>query len=420
MPLSQSFSIDLSRAQALTGSTAYASAMEQLPTALGQLQSDYETAALPLLRVAEDTAALNAAQDFAAQVKDGASHIVLLGTGGSALGAKVLQAIAAPNAGPHLVVLDNLDGLSQLELTALLPLETTHVLAISKSGTTAETMAQCLALLGAYEAAGVADAGRFFAITEPGDRPLRTLGETRGWPVLDHHTRVGGRFAVLTNVGTVPGFLLGLDMAAFLGGAQAALAPALVGDLESDAAQGTALNIAAMDSGHSQTVLLGYADRFNALSFWYRQLWAESLGKAGHGTTPINGLGPVDQHSQLQLYRAGPSDKLYTVLTTDVKGTGPHVPAALAQAPALAYLAGRTIGDLVDAEQRATLDTLADAGRPVRHIHMPAITPYAMGALMMHYMLETILTAHLLSIDPFDQPAVEDGKIRAKKYLADG
>lgn len=391
-----------------------------MPKALAKLKADYDTDALPLLRVAEEAQALHDARAFADTIKQGASHIVLLGTGGSALGAKVLQAIVKPNAGPHLVVLDNLDGASQLELTELLPLESTHVLIISKSGSTAETMAQCLSLLGAYQAAGVEDEGRFFAITEPGARPLRSLAEKRGWPVLDHHTGVGGRFAILTNVGTVPGFLLGLDMAAFLQGAITALKPALAEDIKSPAAQGSALAIAAMETGLSQTVLLGYADRFNTLSFWYRQLWAESLGKEGRGTTPINGLGPVDQHSQLQLYRAGPDDKLYTILTTDVKGTGPKVPAALADDPALEYLAGRTLGDLVDAEQRATLDTLADAGRPVRHIHMPKITAHAMGALMMHYMLETILTAHLMGIDAFDQPAVEDGKLRAKKYLSDG
>ncbi|MGB1088932.1 MAG: glucose-6-phosphate isomerase, partial [Alphaproteobacteria bacterium] len=229
------FSVDLSRAQALAQSIAFADAIGAMPDALARLKSDYDSNTLPLLRVPQDQEAIDTARNFADRVKQGASHIVLLGTGGSALGAKVLQAIASEGDGPRLIVLDNLDGLTQARITQSLPLATTHVIAISKSGTTAETMAQCLALLGAYEAADVPDKGRFFAITEPGDRPLRALATKRGWPLLDHHTGVGGRFAVMTNVGTVPGFLLGLNMADFLAGAQAALDPALAGNIDCDA-----------------------------------------------------------------------------------------------------------------------------------------------------------------------------------------
>ncbi len=151
---------------------------------------------------------------------------------------------------------------------------------------------------------------------------------------------------------------------------------------------------------------------------WWVQLWAESLGKGGKGTTPIAALGPVDQHSQLQLYLAGPRDKLFTVITTAVAGRGPRLDKALAKAAGEPDFGGRRIGDLVDAQGRATADTLAKNGRPVRIMHVERLDERALGALLMHFMLETIIAARLLGVDPFDQPAVEEGKILAKKYLA--
>jgi glucose-6-phosphate isomerase len=148
------------------------------------------------------------------------------------------------------------------------------------------------------------------------------------------------------------------------------------------------------------------------------QLWAESLGKDGKGTTPVAALGPVDQHSQLQLFIAGPRDKLFTVITVECAGHGPRVDADLAAQAGEPDLGGKTIGDLVAAQGRATAETLAKNGCPVRTIHLPQVDERTLGALLMHFMLETIIAAHLLGVDPFDQPAVEEGKVLAKQYLA--
>src|SRR5262249_33054060 len=153
---------------------------------------------------------------------------------------------------------------------------------------------------------------------------------------------------------------------------------------------------------------------------WWVQLWAESLGKQGRGTTPVGALGPVDQHSQLQLYLAGPADKLFTVITVDVAGSGPRIEEALAKAAGEPDFAGRQVGDLVAAQGRATADTLAKNGRPVRTIHLERLDERTLGALLMHFMLETVIAGRLLGVDPFDQPAVEEGKTLAKKYLAEG
>ena len=164
--------------------------------------------------------------------------------------------------------------------------------------------------------------------------------------------------------------------------------------------------------------MIAYADKLEKFAKWYVQLWAESLGKNGKGTTPIAALGPVDQHSQLQLFIAGPRDKLFTVLTTGVAGKGPVIDAELARRAGEADFAGKTIGDLVAAQGRATAETLAKNGCPVRTFHLDVIDETSLGELLMHFMLETIIAAHLLGVDAFDQPAVEEGKVLAKKYLA--
>ena len=187
------------------------------------------------------------------------------------------------------------------------------------------------------------------------------------------------------------------------------------------AASGAALHHALARAGHLHaTVLWSYADRLKTFGPWWRQLWAESLGKGGQGTTPVSALGPVDQHSQLQLFLDGPDDALYTMLSTDTAHVGPHFPVARAEALGLSYLNGKTMGDLVAAEVRATAETLAKRGRPVRRIHAPKIDEYSLGALMMHFMMETILMGRLMGVDPFDQPAVEEGKVLARQYLKDG
>jgi glucose-6-phosphate isomerase len=161
-----------------------------------------------------------------------------------------------------------------------------------------------------------------------------------------------------------------------------------------------------------------YVDRLGWFGFWFRQLWAESLGKQGHGTTPIRALGTVDQHSQLQLYLGGPRDKLYTLITAPSAGVGRVVGRAVIGDPALAYLADHSLGDLLDAEARATYETLARNRRPVRLIALERLDEEALGELFMHFMLETMLAAHLIGVDPFDQPAVEEGKVLARQYLA--
>jgi glucose-6-phosphate isomerase len=174
----------------------------------------------------------------------------------------------------------------------------------------------------------------------------------------------------------------------------------------------------ARDKGIRVQVMMPYSDRLGRFAAWFAQLWAESLGKDGQGTAPIACLGPVDQHSQLQLFMDGPREHLITVVRAPSAGTGPRIDPDLASAAGLGYLAGRTAGDLVAAQAQALPEALAQAGRPVRTLDLARLDEASLGALMMHMMLETILAAALMGVDPFDQPAVELAKVITRERVA--
>jgi glucose-6-phosphate isomerase len=397
------------------------------------LREAYDTGALPLLALPGRDDDLPEITEAAAWLADGATDVLVLGTGGSSLGGQALAQVAGwrlPVLGdlsgrPRLHFLDNLDPLSLQSGLAALPLETTRVIAISKSGSTGETLMQAMAVISAFEERGLADriGAHMLGLSEPlvsgRLNKLRKLLEPYGIRFLDHDPGVGGRFAALTNVGLIPAAIRGLDIAAVRRGAQRVLQPVLdhAAAAEVPAAVGAALSVAFAERRLPIDVMFAYGDRLERFTRWWVQLWAESLGKQGRGMTPVAAIGPVDQHSQLQLYLDGPVDKLFTVITTECADAGPRIDAALAAEAGQPEFAGRTVGDLVASQQRATVETLARNGRPVRVINAGTIDAETIGALMMQFMLETIIAAHLLGVDAFDQPAVEEGKVLARTYL---
>ncbi len=401
--------------------------------ALEYLRAAHASGELPLLQLPARQDDLASCQMAASRLLEGAQDIVLLGTGGSSLGAQALAQLGGwrdpgtvrgqLQGRPRFHFFDNLDGGSFIRALNDLDLEATRFIAISKSGSTAETMMQVLTALAALKERSLfAALGRvFLGLAEPGANPMRRLLESHGIEVLDHDPEVGGRYSVLSNVGMLPAFLLGLDARAVRAGAAQVLAPVLAGVPAPDCAPalGAVVNVAlAKQHGINITVLLSYADRLERFSKWFVQLWSESLGKDGQGTTPVAALGPVDQHSQLQLFLGGPRDKLVSIMMLDVAGSGPRIDVGLAGDPDIGYLAGRTLGDLVDCEQRATARTLVRNGRPVRVLKLNGLDEETMGGLFMHFMLETIIAGHLMGVNPFDQPAVEEGKVLAREYLA--
>jgi glucose-6-phosphate isomerase len=421
MTMSLPFTISLDLA--LGGAVPHAdfdAALAEGASALAWLRQQKADKALELLDIVARTDDIEAARKVADAWKDNSSDIAVLGIGGSSLGGQALKSIAKGGT-PRVSFHDNPDPWSWQDFVGRVDLKTTRFIAISKSGGTAETLFQVLTAVDAIEKAGGGKylKHHFVAVTEPKKSALADFADSIGAAKLDHPLGIGGRYSVLSMVGVLPALLMGLDVAALRAGAKAVVDATLASDGAANGPlAGAALHHALAKAGKlHHTVMWNYADRLALLAQWWRQLWAESLGKNGKGSTPVGVVGPVDQHSQLQLFRDGPNDALYTIISAETKGQGLVAPVERANALGLGYLAGKHMGDLVDAEARATAQTLSRNGRPVRQIHVPTIDETSMGALMMHFMLETILMGRLMGVDPFDQPGVEEGKVLARQYL---
>ena len=411
--------------------------LAKLEPRLASLRTSYADATLPLLRVPEWRDDIALARAALTRLAHGARTLVFFGTGGSSLGGQTLAQLGGwgipgddkhgSETRPRTRFYDNLDARTlELALTGL-DLKTTRFVVISKSGGTPETLVQTIAALDAVRQAELADRipELFLAVTEPKARGatngLRALCEHFRIPTLDHDPNIGGRFSALTNVGLLPALARGLDVEALREGARSVVEAMLNAKRAGDFVPAIGASVAiglAKERGIRATVMLPYADRLSRFAAWYVQLWGESLGKNCKGTTPVAALGPVDQHSQLQLPLDGTPQHFITVVREHCGGRRPRVAPDLARLAGADYLAGHAAGDLVAAQQRAIPEALIAQGRPVRTIDFEMLDEAALGALMMHFMLETILAAHLLGVDPFDQPAVESGKILTRRYLA--
>ena len=390
---------------------AYSEALARTAPALAQLSAWRAAGTHPFLLYPDKSDDFTALERVAGQLRERFEKIAVIGVGGASLGGQAVTALAAGST--PLIFLDNPNS-TRLE-AALADGADTGFVVISKSGATAETVAQTLLAL------DHAPADRFLFVTGPGNNPLRDVAGELGITVLNHDPGLGGRFSVFSVVGVLPALIAGLDAGAMRRGASEALKAALGAAEPADAAPaaGAALTLA-MAERLTAAVFMPYDDRLLALADWQCQLWAESLGKGGHGATPVVARGATDQHSQLQLYLDGPADKLFTLITVGMPSAGPRISAKLAALAGADYLAGKSLGDLMAAEASATRDALGEAGRPVREIVLPVLDEAALGAVMMHFMLETVIIALCLNIDPFNQPAVERGKALARDYLRHG
>ncbi len=397
--------------------------LETLAPELERLRAALETGGDPVLAApaAGDMEALRAvAGGFAKSFED----VVVLGVGGSSLGGQAVLGLrdlpGVPVAArPRLHFPDNADPATFAATFAGLDLGRTGVVAISRSGDTDETVAQMLLYLAALGETAPA-AGHALVITGPAASPLRRIAEARKIPILNHDPDLAGRYSVFSAVGMVPALIAGLDGEALRAGALAALDSALNVDAPGDspAATGAALQFALNEAGFGTAIMFHYSDRLASFAQWHRQLWAESLGKDGAGSLPVPARGASDQHSQLQLYLEGPNDKAFTVISVEAEEAGPAIDLVQAEEAGAGHLAGHGLGDLFAAERRATVQSLAGKGRPLREIRLERLDEAALGGLMMHFMLETMLTASLMGVDPFGQPAVEAGKLLTRNFLA--
>jgi glucose-6-phosphate isomerase len=359
--------------------------------------------------------------------------VVVLGIGGSALGATMLQqALLAPRWNeldddardyfPRLYVLDNIDPETIEPLLARLDLRRTLFNVVSKSGATAETMAQFLILRERLRAIFDDEAYRRHLIftTDPERGVLRSLAESEGVATLPVPPAVGGRFSVLSAVGLLPAALVGVDIERLLAGAGEMADRCDTARLRDNPAGlfATLQHLAHTTRSAAIHVMMPYSDRLYPVADWFRQLWAESLGKrldtggreVFRGPTPIKALGATDQHSQVQLYMEGPYDKTVTLLHARDRAIDIAVPSAYDDIDALAYLGGRTLGELLDAERIATTAALTNAGRMNMTIELPRIDAHSLGQLVMMLQISTIYAGALYDVDPLDQPGVELGK----------
>jgi glucose-6-phosphate isomerase len=379
---------------------------------------------------------IRAIRTFAEGLGQAHDHVLVLGIGGSALGAKaLLNALRKPawnewddegrDFFPRLTVLENVDPTSVAAALERIDPRRVLVNVISKSGGTAETMAQYLVVRAWLEKSLGAAAHRHLVFTtDPARGALRELAQRDRIATLDVPVEIGGRFSVLSPVGLLPAALVGIDVDGLLRGARRAVERSEPDDLlENPPALYAGLHWAAdVKLGARLHVLMPYSDRLREFAEWYRQLWAESLGKRVNregrvvhaGPTPLAAVGATDQHSQVQLFMEGPYDKVITFVTVDDLGVDVPIPdpGELPEAlpPDLAYLPGHSLGELLRAEYQATSSALAQMGRMNCTLRFPDLSPETLGEAIMFYQLATGFAGVWYGIDPFDQPGVELGK----------
>lgn len=379
------------------------------------------SAPLPVIQHCLEESDFAVIENTAKQLRSRFNTFVICGMGGSSLSGKMLSALAFNpvtnlSGGVRLLCLDNIDPHSVTLLLSSLDFASTCFLLISKSGGTAETLAHASIFWEeAQKQLGKSAHEHFTVIAEPRDGSLQRFAAQHSITTLEHSPLIGGRYAALTVVGLLPACLAGLDIRAIRRGAGHVIASMYANPASAAPVQGAALSYVLAEQGKNLSVLMPYCDRLATFGQWHRQIWAESLGKKGKGITPAPALGTVDQHSQLQLYLDGPRDKFFTLLLLEQHGKGPVI--SFPQDASLAYLHHHPIGDLFDAHQHATIETFVQRQCPTRVLSCPVLDEETIGSLTMHFILETILTGYLMDVDPFDQPAVEDGKKLAIQRL---
>jgi glucose-6-phosphate isomerase len=382
--------------------------------------------ALPFADLPYRTADLKEIRREAEEARQECDTLVVVGIGGSALGAEALtSALVDPAAGGvQVVVADSIDPNAIHALLSSLDLRRTLFNVVSKSGDTAETMARFLLVRDRLmRELGAVDYKRHLMVTTEAQRgSLRQIVNDEGFPSLPVPADVDGRFGVFTAMGLFPAAFAGVDLDELVGGA-AALDERSRGAADALADPPIALaallwHLAARHDARI-LVLMSYSERLAALTEWFSQLWVGSLAKAVDrtgrrvewGQTAIRARGSADQHSHLQLYLEGPRDKVVLFLRVENHGDTLTVPAAYQDMEDVACLGGQSLGAVLNAEQTATEFALAHRGRPSVTIGLPAVTPFTVGQLLYLFELATVAAGFLADVDPFGQPAVDEAKV---------
>jgi len=366
------------------------------------------------------------------QFKPRCENLVVLGIGGSALGNIALQSALNPfmynldnnqRKGPRLFVFDNVDPAQFGSFLDFISprLGKTIFNVVSKSGQTAETASQLMIVQKLLEAkfgsARLKD--HIVATTDAQKGTLRKIANEIGLPTLEVPDVVGGRFSVLSAVGLFSAAMCGINIDQLLAGARDMHARVTNPDFfKNPAAINAAIQYHFYNRGKKISVMMPYSYALYNFADWYRQLWAESLGKkfaldgreVFAGPTPVKALGATDQHSQVQLYREGPNDKVFTLIEVENHGKKVKIPAQPKSAPELAYLAKKDMGELLNAEKKATEYALCASNRPCLTVLFPKVEAFTVGQFILLFEATTSFAGALFGINTYDQPAVELGK----------
>jgi glucose-6-phosphate isomerase len=352
----------------------------------------------------------------------GATDFIHVGIGGSALGPIAIHhALSHPyynqledrSGTPRLHFAENTDPATLSAILDVADLHSTRVNVVTKSGSTAETMANFLVIRGALvDVLGEDGYGeRVVFTTDPEEGYLNQIAAREGMKTLPIPPDVGGRFSVLTPVGLFPAAVAGLDVDALLRGAARCADEVEEGGLDHPTVQGAAYHYL-MDTakGRNVRVMMPYADSLERLAAWFVQLWAESLGKEGKGSTPHGAVGTTDQHSQVQLYMQGPQDKVIEIVEVEEHPRDLLIPTAYEDLKGVGYLGGHTMAGLLNVECDATRKALTEAGRPNCTIRLGRVDEEHLGYLFQALEVQTAIAGSLYEVNAFDQPGVETGK----------
>ena len=340
--------------------------------------------------------------------------IVVFGTGGSNLGARALCDVVT-NKKIKIEFHDNIDPVFFTNSFLNINFENTGFLIISKSGSTPETLAQFSSL---YQLATEKNKlleflNNILIITEFKESPLYNIAKEKNCFLLEHNKNIGGRYSVFSNVGIVPAIMSGLDISALYKGVSE-----IINNIDEYLELSLGKYLCSQENiKYTSSVLMTYSDSLYFFGKWYLQLWAESIGKNKKGITPLHSVGTTDQHSQLQLYLDGPRDKFFTFISTDHSKKGLSINNEIFNKTKVDYFENKTIGDLMEAEQRATIETFNINKFSFREIFLSKIDEENVGNLLAYSIIETISSCIYLGVDPFNQPAVEQGKKLTKDYL---
>ncbi len=370
---------------------------------------------LPALNIVKDNELLNSTIFHTEKFIKNKKKYVVFGTGGSNLGARALINISV-NQPDNILFFDNIDPLFFQSQILKLDIETTGFIVISKSGTTPETLSQLGCLIDIANEKNILKVlyKNTMIITELKNSPLFNIAKKNNCLLLEHKNDIGGRYSVFSNVGMVPAIIAGLDVKKIHQGVVNFLNQNNFIDLFKFAQ----IFKFCKSNNFSSNVLMTYSDGLKYFGKWYLQLWAESIGKKNRGITALHATGTTDQHSQLQLYLDGPKDKFFTFIKCNFKHKGLNINSQIMRAESVNYLVDKKMGDLMHAEQDATIDTFMLNDFKFREVLIDRIDEESIGLLMANSMVETIAACIYFDVNPFDQPAVEQGKILTKEYLS--